>query len=63
MKTLNNTNQDICYIEYLNAKKGFRMDHVKFTGENAYDDAEKWGRANLKNFNLDMIRSKLFHSL
>jgi len=33
MKTLNNTNQDICYIEYLNAKKGFRMDHVKFTGE------------------------------
>ena len=44
------------YIEYLNKKKGFQKDKKVFNGVNAYEEAVKWGRKNLENFNLDMIR-------
>ena len=44
------------YIEYLNASKNYQKDIVYFEGENAYEDALNWGKANLDNFNLDMIK-------
>lgn len=43
-------------IEYLNCKKNFQKDSVKFKGPLAYDEAVKWGKENLENFNLDMIK-------
>ena len=42
------------YIEYLNKKKNFQPDREYFK---SFEDAEKWGRKNLGNFNIDMIRS------
>lgn len=43
-------------IEYLNCKKNFQKDFVQFLGQNAYQEAVKWGRENLENFNLDMVK-------
>lgn len=43
-------------IEYLNCKKNFQKDSVPFQGPHSYDDAVKWGKENLENFNLDMIK-------
>jgi hypothetical protein len=43
-------------IEFLNCKKDFQKDFVQFTGPLAYDEAVKWGKENLENFNLDMIK-------
>jgi len=43
------------YISFLNKAKGFIEDKKVFTGKNAYENAEKWGKKNLDNFNLDMI--------
>ena len=40
------------YIEFLNKKKGFSRDKKEFT---SYEEAVKWGRKNLGNFNSDMI--------
>ena len=45
-----------CYIEYLNASQNFQKDIVYFEGVNAYEDAIAWGKTNLENFNLDMIK-------
>ena len=45
-----------CYIEYLNASQNFQKDIVYFEGETAYEDAIAWGKTNLENFNLDMIK-------
>ena len=47
-----------CFIEYLNASQNFQKDIVYFEGANAYEDAVEWGKANLDNFNLDMIKYK-----
>ena len=45
-----------CYIEYLNASQNFQKDIVYFEGKTAYEDAIAWGKTNLDNFNLDMIK-------
>ena len=43
-------------IEYLNCKKNFQKDSVQFQGSYGYEQAVKWGKENLENFNLEMIR-------
>jgi len=43
-------------IEYLNCKKGFQKDYVKFKGTHAYEEAVTWGKKNLDNFHLDIIK-------
>lgn len=43
-------------IEYLNCKKNFQKDFVQFQGTHAYEDAVKWGKENLENFNIDLIK-------
>ena len=43
-------------IDYLNSKKNFQKDSEQFQGSNAYETAVAWGKENLENFNLDMIR-------
>jgi hypothetical protein len=46
----------IYYIDFLNKDKGFKVDRVTFTGYEAYEDCVRWGRENLENFNLDMVK-------
>ncbi len=41
------------YIEYLDASRNYRQTKKEFKTSEA---AEKWGRKNLPNFNMDMIR-------
>lgn len=41
-----------CKISYLDKKKNFAQVDKFFK---SYEDAVKWGRANLENFNSDMI--------
>jgi hypothetical protein len=43
-------------IEYLNCKKSFQKDSVQFKGTHAYEEAVTWGKKNLDNFQLDMIK-------
>ena len=43
-------------IEYLNCEKNFQKDFVQFKGLHAYEEAIKWGKENLENFHLDMIK-------
>ena len=43
-------------IEYLNCKKNFQKDSVQFQGPHAYEEAVLWGKKNLENFNMDMIK-------
>lgn len=47
--------QDEVYIKYLNKDKKFKEDIKYFK---SYDEARKWGRENLENFNSDMINFK-----
>jgi len=47
--------EETYYIEYLNAAKRHARDRVEF---NTYNEAVIWGKANLENFNSDMIRIK-----
>jgi len=44
-----------CYIDFLNKDKNFQEDRKNFEGDNAYEDAIKWGRENLEKFHIDMI--------
>ena len=46
-------NEDKVYIDFLNKKKGFKQDRIKF---NSYEDAVKWARKNFEKFNADMIK-------
>jgi hypothetical protein len=46
----------IYYIDFLNKDKGFKVDRVTFTGHDSYEDCVCWGRENLENFNLDMVK-------
>ena len=55
---VNTKSTETCYISFLNKKKGFAEDKKTFEGADAWNDAVKWGRKNLENFNIDMIRSK-----
>jgi hypothetical protein len=50
-------NIDNCnfYIEFFNKDKGFKKDTIYFT---TYEETVKWGKANLDNFNFDMIKFK-----
>ena len=43
------------YISYLDKNKGFRETKKHF---GSYEEAVKWGRKNLENFNLDMVHVK-----
>ena len=43
-------------IEYLNCKKDFQKDSVQFKGTHAYEEAVTWGKKNLENFNIDIIK-------
>jgi hypothetical protein len=45
--------KEIYYIEFLNKAKGFQPDRKEFKTNAA---AVKWGKANLPNFNMDMVR-------
>lgn len=40
-------------IEYLDCTKNFRHTEIFFDD---HDDAVKWGRENLPNFHMDMVR-------
>jgi hypothetical protein len=46
-------NEDKVYIDFLNKKKGFKQDRIKF---NSYEDAVKWARQNFDKFDRDMIK-------
>jgi hypothetical protein len=46
-------NEDKVYIDFLNKKKGFKLDRIKF---NSYEDAVKWARKNFDKFDPDMIK-------
>ena len=52
-KTKESTSKGKIYIEYLNKSKGFKRDRKYFDSD---DQAIKWGRKNLGNFNMDMLR-------
>jgi hypothetical protein len=54
-----NKNEDVVYIKFRNAKKNFNVDTKYFRGVNAYQDAVKWGRKNLSNFNMDMVKHEM----
>ncbi len=51
-----NKTDEIVYIEFMNKKKGFRKDRIDFEGKTAYKDAIEWGRNNIDNFKVDMIK-------
>lgn len=53
-----NLKNDTYYIRYLSKKHNFRQIDKTFEGANAMQDAIKWGKANLENFNLDMVQYK-----
>lgn len=41
------------FIEYLNMSKNFQIDREYFDN---WESAKNWGKENLENFNIDMIR-------
>ena len=47
---------DTYYIEYLNKDKNHQLEKKYFTGTNAYSACVEWGKKNLENFNMDMVR-------
>ncbi len=51
--------EDVVYIQYRNAKKKFAIDKKYFRGDDAYMDAVKWGRKNIPNFNMDMVKFEM----
>lgn len=49
------------YIEFLNKEKNFARDRKIFKNKDtqkSFNDAIKWGKKNISNFHLDMIRIK-----
>ena len=46
-------NEEKVYIDYLNKKKGFKQNRIKF---NSYEDAVKWAKKNFDKFSPDMIK-------
>jgi hypothetical protein len=46
-------NEDKVYIDFLNKKKGFKQDRIKF---NSYEAAVKWAKKNFDKFSPDMIK-------
>lgn len=51
--------EDVVYIQFMNAKKGFVMDKKYFRGADAFENAVKWGKKNLGNFNMDMVKFEM----
>ena len=47
---------EIVYIEYLNKDKKYTKDKKVFKGQHALKDAIAWGKQNLSNFNIDMVK-------
>jgi len=45
--------EETVYIDYLNKKKGFKQDRIKFK---SYEDAVKWAKKNFEKFDPDMIK-------
>jgi hypothetical protein len=43
------------FIEYMNKNKNFKIDIIYFDN---YENAKIWGKNNLDNFNLDLIKYK-----
>ena len=41
------------FIEYMNKDNNFKIDRIYFDN---YENAKNWGRDNLDNFNLDLIK-------
>jgi len=54
-ETFNEQPQGTC-IEYLNKDKNYNIDTMYFSGENMWESAVDWGRNNIDNFTLDMIK-------
>jgi uncharacterized Zn ribbon protein len=52
-KNLESVNEEKVYIDYLNKKKGFKQDRIKF---NSYEAAVKWAKKNFEKFSPDMIK-------
>lgn len=50
--------KEVAYIEFLNKEKNFCKDIKYFYGRDVLEEAKKWGKENLGNFNLDMIHLK-----
>ena len=50
---IESVNEEKVYIDYLNKKKGFKQDRIKF---NSYEDAVKWAKKNFDKFSPDMIK-------
>ena len=51
----NEENEEKVYIDFLNKKKGFKQDRIKF---NSYEAAVKWAKKNLEKYDEDMIHYK-----
>ena len=51
--------EDVVYIQFRNSKKGFSIDKKYFRGVDAYKEAVKWGRKNIDNFNMDMLKFEM----
>ena len=51
--TNESVNEDKVYIDFLNKKKGFKQDRIKFS---SYKAAVKWAKKNFEKFNHDMIK-------
>jgi len=47
--------EETFYIDFLNKKKGFKQDRIKFK---SHDAAVKWAKKNLGKFNSDMIKTE-----
>jgi hypothetical protein len=56
-KILESVNEEKVYIDFLNKKKGFKQDRIKF---NSYEDAVKWARKNFDKFDPDMIKYEAY---
>lgn len=48
--------KEVHYISYLDSKNKFKETDKFFKGKNSFEAAVKWGRINLPNFNIDMVR-------
>ena len=50
------SSSEIWSISYLDKNNRHKETKKEFFGKNAYEEAMKWGKENLDNFNLDMLR-------
>lgn len=55
LQAISKRNSKFYYIKFLNKEKNFKEDKKTFS---SYGAAERWGKKELPNFNLDMIKEK-----